>query len=250
MRGTEKFHKITKGELPVSKKISTLAAGNLVKLNENGAAKKFIFLQHNHYGKGEVTLLRKDTAGFRAFAPGSSSYNVYNGASLDDFCNVEFIGRLDPVIQACLIAVPIPTIRGHVQGTWDATVQTLQRRGFSLSCTEVGLSGAGTEGTKFNYFSSDANRIAYHDETTTAVSWWLRSSTSSDYSGAYGVFAGGSLYRGDAYLADFCARPALALSSEILVSDSPDSSGCYTIEDAVIAGEQYQKVNGVWRRMC
>lgn len=221
-----------------------------MKLNENGAAKKFIFLQHNHYGKGEVTLLRKDTAGFRAFAPGSSCYNVYNGASLDDFCNVEFIGRLDPVIQACLIAVPIPTIRGHVQGTWDATVQTLQRRGFSLSCTEVGLSGAGTEGTKFNYFSSDANRIAYHDETTTAVGWWLRSSGSGDGNYAYRVYADGSLYYNYAYNAVSCARPALALSSEILVSDSPDSSGCYTIEDAVIAGEQYQKVNGVWRRMC
>ena len=234
----------------MSKKISTLAAGNLVKLNENGVAKKFIFLEHNHYGKGEVTLFRKDTAGFRAFAPGSSCYNVYNGASLDDFCNVEFIGRLDPVIQACLIAVPIPTIRGHVNGTWDATVQTLQRRGFSLSCTEVGLSGAGTEGKKFSYFSSNANRIAYHDETTTEVYWWLRSSYSDYSDSAYYVLADGSLYYSSAYYADCCARPALALSSELLVSDSPDSSGCYTIEDAVIAGEQYQKVNGVWRRMC
>ena len=219
----------------MSKKISTLAAGNLVKLNENGAAKKFIFLQHNHYGKGEVTLLRKDSAGFRAFAPGSSSYNVYNGCSLDDFCNVEFIGRLDPVIRACLIDVPIPTIRGHVNGTWDATVQTLYRKGFSLSGTEVGSGGS---------------RIAYHDETTTAVVWWLRSSYSSSYSVAYSVNADGSVHGDSAYYAYSCARPALALSSEILVSDSPDSSGCYTIEDAVIAGEQYQKVNGVWRRMC
>lgn len=234
----------------MSKKISTLAAGNLVKLNENGAAKKFIFLQHNHYGKGEVTLLRKDSAGFRAFAPGSSSYNVYNGCSLDDFCNVEFIGRLDPVIRACLIDVPIPTIRGHVNGTWDATVQTLYRKGFSLSGTEVGSGGSGTEGTKFSYFGSNANRIAYHDETTTAVYWWLRSSRSSDYCSAYRVRADGSVDYDYAYLAYRCARPALALSSEILVSDSPDSSGCYTIEDAVIAGEQYQKVNGVWRRMC
>lgn len=221
-----------------------------MKLNENGVAKKFIFLEHNHYGKGEVTLFRKDTAGFRAFAPGSSCYNVYNGASLDDFCNVEFIGRLDPIIQACLIAVPIPTIRGHVNGTWDATVQTLQRRGFSLSCTEVGLSGAGTEGKKFSYFSSNANRIAYHDETTTAVYWWLRSSYSDDRDYAYYVSPDGSLSYNYAYNARYCARPALALSSELLVSDSPDSSGCYTIEDAVIAGEQYQKVNGVWRRMC
>lgn len=221
-----------------------------MKLNENGAAKKFIFLQHNHYGKGEVTLLRKDSAGFRAFAPGSSSYNVYNGCSLDDFCNVEFIGRLDPVIRACLIDVPIPTIRGHVNGTWDATVQTLYRKGFSLSGTEVGSGGSGTEGTKFSYFGSNANRIAYHDETTTAVYWWLRSSYSSSNSYAYSVSADGSVLYNRAYYADRCARPALALSSEILVSDSPDSSGCYTIEDAVIAGEQYQKVNGVWRRMC
>lgn len=235
----------------MSKKISTLAAGNLVKLNENGAAKKFIFLQHNHYGKGEVTLLRKDSAGFRAFAPGSSSYNVYNGCSLDDFCNVEFIGRLDPVIRACLIDVPIPTIRGHVNSTWDATVQTLYRKGFSLSGTEVGSGGSGTEGTKFSYFGSNANRIAYHDETTTAVYWWLRSSLSGYYSSAYRVNADGGVGDyGGACSASLCARPALALSSEILVSDSPDSSGCYTIEDAVIAGEQYQKVNGVWRRMC
>lgn len=222
-----------------------------MKLNENGAAKKFIFLQHNHYGKGEVTLLRKDSAGFRAFAPGSSSYNVYNGCSLDDFCNVEFIGRLDPVIRACLIDVPIPTIRGHVNGTWDATVQTLYRKGFSLSGTEVGSGGSGTEGTKFSYFGSNANRIAYHDETTTAVLWWLRSSGSStSYYRASYVLTDGSVSNRNAYNADICARPALALSSEILVSDSPDSSGCYTIEDAVIAGEQYQKVNGVWRRMC
>lgn len=223
-----------------------------MKLNENGTAKKFIFLEHNHYGKGEVTLFRKDTAGFRAFAPSDgSSYNVYNGCSLDDFCNVEFVGRLDPVIQACLIPVPIPTIRGHVYGEWDSTVQTLYRRGFSLSCTEVGLSGAGTEGKKFSYFSSNANRIAYHDETTKAVRWWLRSSYSSDNYSAYSVIAVGSVIRyNGAYDAGYCARPALALSSEILVSDSPDSSGCYTIEDAVIAGEQYQKVNGVWRRMC
>ena len=221
-----------------------------MKLNENGAAKKFIFLQHNHYGKGEVTLLRKDSAGFRAFAPGSSSYNVYNGCSLDDFCNVEFIGRLDPVIRACLIDVPIPTIRGHVNGTWDATVQTLYRKGFSLSGTEVGSGGSGTEGTKFSYFGSNANRIAYHDETTTAVYWWLRSSNSSRNDRAYHVSTDGSVSTGTAYFAGSCARPALALSSEILVSDSPDSSGCYTIEDAVIAGEQYQKVNGVWRRMC
>lgn len=153
------------------------------------------------------------------------------------------------MIRACLVDVPLPTIRGHVQGTWDATVQTLRRRGFSLSMTELGLSGSGTEGTKFNYFGSNANRIAYHDETSKAVHWWSRSSDSVG-DRAWVVNASGGADNDGVYYANDCARPALALSSEILVSDSPDSSGCYTIEDAAIAGEQYQKVNGVWRRMC
>ena len=83
-----------------------------------------------------------------------------------------------------------------------------------------------------------------------AVNWWLRSPNSSDGNYAYCVNTDGSVYndRG-VYYGVNCARPALALSSEILVSDSADSSGCYTIASAP-AGEEYQKVNGVWMRMC
>lgn len=84
----------------------------------------------------------------------------------------------------------------------------------------------------------------------TATPWCTRSSYSCNLNLAYYVDADGCLSDYYVYSAGRCARPALALSSELLVSNSPDSSGCYTIEDAVIAGEQYQKVNGVWRRMC
>ena len=50
------------------------------------------------------------------------------------------------------------------------------------------------------------------------------------------------------YAGNYCPRPALALSSEIYVSDSPDSGGCYTVESAP-AGEQYVKQNGIWLKM-
>lgn len=120
------------------------------------------------------------------------------------------------------------------------------RKCFSLSAAEVG--NGGSDGTAFSYLSTQANRIAYQDETTTAVYWWLRSPDSSG-NGAYYVYAGGSVYSNYVYSGNGCARPALALSSEILVSDSADSSGCYTIASAP-AGEEYQKVNGVWMRMC
>ena len=232
----------------MSKKISALSAGSLVKLNENGVAKKYIMLGYNHYGKAEVTLLRKDTVGNRAYNACQSGYNVYNGNSLDSFCNEQHIQCLDPVIRACLVNVPIPTTDGYVNGTWSATVRNLMRKCFSLSAAEVG--NGGSDGTAFSYLSTQANRIAYQDETTTAVNWWLRSPYSSYALSAYYVNTDGSVVDINlVYSGCYCARPALALSSEILVSDSADSSGCYTIASAP-AGEEYQKVNGVWMRMC
>lgn len=204
-------------------------------------------LGYNHYGKAEVTLLRKDAVGNRAYNACQSGYNVYNGNSLDSFCNEQHIQCLDPVIRACLVNVPIPTTDGHVNGTWSATVRNLMRKCFSLSAAEVG--NGGSDGTAFSYLSTQANRIAYQDETTTAVYWWLRSPNSSSNGHAFYVYTDGGVSGNSVCIGDFCARPALALSSEILVSDSADSSGCYTIASAP-AGEEYQKVNGVWMRMC
>ena len=204
-------------------------------------------LGYNHYGKAEVTLLRKDAVGNRAYNASQSGYNVYNGNPLDSFCNEQHIQCLDPVIRACLVNVPIPTTDGHVNGTWSATVRNLMRKCFSLSAAEVG--NGGSDGTAFSYLSTQANRIAYQDETTTAVFWWLRSPHSSNGDRACSVDSVGGVTSYRVYNGNDCARPALALSSEILVSDSADSSGCYTIASAP-AGEEYQKVNGVWMRMC
>ena len=165
-------------------------------------------LGYNHYGKAEVTLLRKDAVGNRAYNACQSGYNVYNGNSLDSFCNEQHIQCLDPVIRACLVNVPIPTTDGHVNGTWSATVRNLMRKCFSLSSAEVG--NGGSDGTAFSYLSTQANRIAYQDETTTAVSWWLRSPRSSDHSDAYNVGTVGGVNNNYVYDGSYCARPALA----------------------------------------
>lgn len=233
----------------MSKRISTLSSGALVKLNENGVAKKFIFLGYNHYGRGEVILLRKDATGHQAYNGGSNGYNPYDGSQIDAFCDETFPLRLDPAIQGALVTVPVPTIIGHVNGTYQSTVVNLERKGFILSGPEVGLTGTTTDGKAFPYFSSNANRIAYFDGTSTAVNWWLRSPHSGDYRRAYFVSTDGAQYDSYFYDANYCPRPALALSSQILVSNGTDFEGCYTVDDAAVAGEHYQKVNGVWRRM-
>ena len=59
--------------------------------------------------------------------------------------------------------------------------------------------------------------------------WWLRSPNSSYASNVRYVYSDGSLNNNIAYYGNWGVRPALNLSSDILVSDAPDSEGYYTI---------------------
>ena len=237
----------------MSQLLSALSAGSLVKLNENGKATKFIVLGYNHYSKSEVVLLRKDTFAPRQWTGsyGSGYNNCYYGSDMDMFCNTQYPQMLDPIIRACLVNVPIPVAEGaSYGGTLVTTLHTLYRKGFLLSSMEAtGIEGWQSEGSAFTYLSgSKSNRIAYSDETTKAVSWWLRSPY-SNASIAYSVIASGDLISNNVHDANnYCPRPALALSSLISVSSSTDSDGCYTVESAP-AAEQYIKTGGVWTKM-
>lgn len=225
--------------------LSNLANGSLVKLGENTKPTKFIKLDNDHYGTGTgVTLIRKDTFNERQWeASYDSSYkNRYIGCLLDNFCDLMWPQMLDEKIRECMVPVPIVV----AEGNQVATLHTIYRRGFALSCTEAGVSGWQTEGKAFSYFSDNAKRIAYLDETATAVRWGLRSPY-SDASFAYGISADGTVYIGGVCYADFAPRPAFNLKSSIVVSDSTDSDGCYTVESVPgNDGGLYVKNNGLW----
>lgn len=225
--------------------LSNLANGSLVKLNEHSQGKKFIKLENDHYGTGTgVTMLRKDTFNERQWeASYDSSYkNRYIGCLLDNFCDLMWPQMLDPEIRDCIVPVPIVV----AEGNGVATLHTIYRDGFALSCTEVGVSGWQTEGKKFAYFTDNNKRIAYFDETATAVYWGLRSPGSGpNY--AYSIYAGGTVNRDSVCFAFFAPRPAFNLKSSIVVSDAPGSDGCYTIESVPgKTGGLYVKNNGVW----
>ena len=157
---------------------------------------------------------------------------------------------LDPIIRACLVNVPITVAEGaSYGGTVVSTLHTLYRKGFLLSMKEAcNANGLAAEGTAFSYLTTKANRIAYSDETATAVIWWLRSPSSNARSAYYVNTSGASNDYNVCNAVYYCPRPALALSSEIYVSDSVDGDGCYTVESAP-AGEQYMKQNGIWLKM-
>ena len=225
--------------------LSNLANGSLVKLNENSQGKKFIKLDNDHYGSGAgVTMLRKDTFNERQWeASCDNSYeNRYIGCLLDNFCDLMWPQMLDPEIRDCIVPVPIVVAEGNNV----ATLHTIYRKGFALSCTEAGVSGWQTEGKKFDYFADNNKRIAYFDETATAVVWGLRS-PSSNGNRAYRVGTGGAVSDYGVYGASFAPRPAFNLKSSIVVSDAPGSDGCYTIESVPgKTGGLYVKNNGVW----
>ena len=189
-------------------------------------------------------MIRRDTFNERQWeACYDGNYkNRYIGCLLDNFCDLMWPQMLDAQIQDCIVPVPIVVAEGNSV----ATLHTIYRVGFALSCTEVGLSGWQTEGTAFAYFNSNDRRKAYFDETNTAVSWGLRSPY-SNADRAYCVRTDGTLNDSVVYYANFAARPAFNLKSSIVVSDSTDSDGCYTIESVPgKTGGLYVKNNGVW----
>lgn len=229
----------------MGKLLSAIPKGSILKLGENGKATRFIKLDTDHYGAASgVTMLREKTFARIAYNAGYDNYNTYMGATLDNFCDGIFPLKLDPEIQACIVPVSIVV----AEGMGVATLHTIKRKGFSLSCTEVGLSGWQTEGTLFDYFSDNNKRIAYLEDTTTAINWGLRSPY-SDTNYAYYVNTVGTLYYSYVRSPYFAPRPAFNLKSQIVVSDNPGSDGAYTVESVPVAGSEagvYVKQNGVW----
>lgn len=113
---------------------------------------------------------------------------------------------------------------------------------FPLSCTEVGLTGDHTCGSKLAIFSDNASRIAtvtaecvansnYSSNPASGAAWyyWLRDAYAEEAYAARDVNSNGTLFRSNAYHGNHGLRPACNLSSDLLISDSTDSDGCYTV---------------------
>ena len=74
-------------------------------------------------------------------------------------------------------------------------------------------------------------------------------SPNSDDNNAYNINTDGTVNNNNVYNANFAPRPAFNLKSSIVVSDSTDSDGCYTVESVPgNDGGLYVKNNGLWVR--
>ena len=164
-----------------------------------------------------------------------SNYNEYD-------TQAGFLTGFSPEMLAALLTTTLTVAKPSVDGSGSETVQD---KVFLLSMAEVGLGSENgiSEGSKLAMFSDNNSRramptaqaVSNSEYTNSGLSasqywyWWLRSPYSSDaYSVRY-VYSDGSLYSYYACNGDRGVRPALNLSSDILVSDTPDSEGYYTI---------------------
>ena len=175
------------------------------------------------------------TAQHSADAPPSSGnvwdgYNPYNTIA-------GFLNGFTANERAALLATTITVGKSSTDG---GGTETCVDKVFPLSCTEVNLSGDHVCGSKLAIFSDNSSRIAtvsasaaansnYDVDANQAWYYWLRDAYAGSAHGARFVWYGGTLNRIDAYIGGGGLRPACNLSSDLLVSDTTDSDGCYTI---------------------
>ena len=168
---------------------------------------------------------------------GNVSYNPYDGQS-------GFLTDFSAQMKAALLDTTLTVAKATVDGGGSESVVD---KVFLLSKQEVGLGSENSiaEGSLLALFSSDnssrlckptANAVSnstYIDSELSASQnwrWWLRSPYSSFSYGMRIVSRSGSSSGGsNANSGTYGVRPALNLSSGILVSDSADSDGAYTI---------------------
>ena len=155
-----------------------------------------------------------------------------------------FMANLTPELRAAILPTSLKVRKNPVDG---GGVESFTDKIFLLSSTEVGLENDTSydEGTKFDYFKNNSDRVAYptkeaidnstytRDSLSTSKGWywWLRTpgSSSSNPEIVHYVSSYGSRNLDYAYNGDGGVRPALNLDSGILVSDKPDSDGAYTL---------------------
>lgn len=172
---------------------------------------------------------------------GNVTYNPYDGQS-------GFLTGFSAQMKAALLDTTLTVAKAVVDNDGSESVVD---KVFLLSRQEVGLGSENSiaEGSLLALFSSDnssrlckptANAVSNSTYTNSSLSasqnwkWWLRSPYSSNSYGVRIVDADGAGFLSsaighNAYLGIYGVRPALNLSSEILVSDTTDSDGAYTI---------------------
>jgi len=191
-------------------------------LNKDSAAGAWYVAQHS-----------RDQAPDAANTSGNTPYDTRPG----------FLYYFTAAEKDAILNTTIRVVKPSVDG---GGYEDITRKVFLPSTTEVGLANEGgtAEGTAWGFYTNNDARMAcltaqaFNNTRSTdkpftigsAWRWWLRTPRSS--SAFYARFVSGNdgtLQYGNVAVGFYGVRPALNLPSSLLVSDTTDADGCYTI---------------------
>ena len=204
---------------------------------------------NNRYSVSNIDQwLNKDAAGGAWYSaahstdnPPDTSAGGAGGYDTQYATRPGFLNGFTDEEKAAILSTTIRVVKPSADG---GSYEDVVRKVFLPSATEVGLSNENNiaEGAAWGYYTSNSDRYAYLTQQcllnspsiykpsseSTSWLWWLRTPYYPATHCARYVGADGSLKYDIVYYGYYGVRPALNLSSSLLVSDSTDSDGCYT----------------------
>lgn len=192
--------------------LSTLPAGTLLSISENGMPNQFILLEHGYSDSGRTLLIRKSIYDLRIWG----NKGAYSSSAIDTWLNGEYLNLFNAGIRDQISEVNVICDSGNCN-----------RKVFLLSRTELGVPNDPIEGSSISYFTDGASRIAtYNGE---AADWWTRS-----YFTGYGVWQvteTGSpyTYSTNPGAEPHGSRPAFTLPATAQVNATQNEDGSYTV---------------------
>ena len=153
-----------------------------------------------------------------------------------------FLNAFDDREKNAILTTTIRVAKASVDG---GGYEDVSRKVFLASVAEVGASGGSiSEGARWSYFSTNSRlagltRQAFDypnatpstkpESISSAVSWWLRTPDLSVPSRSYYVMSDGDIDSVGVCQGSKGIRPAMNLRSTLIVSDTVDGDGCYTV---------------------
>lgn len=176
-------------------------------------------------------------------APTSANVWVSSGTAINPYdSEAGFLTNFSSDLRNALQTVTKITALNTV--TDGGSYENVSSKVFLLSNTEVGLANENNvaEGSIYAYYSQSntnnrrkknlANDAAKgnYSSASSPWYWWLRTPIASSSYRVRRVDTDGSLYNHTAYFGNLGVAPAVCISSNLSVSDSTDSDGCYVLQ--------------------
>lgn len=193
-------------------RLSDLAIGSTIKLNEDGSPVEFYVAKHDYEpdlnGNGRTLMVRKDCYDTRYF---SSSTNVFRNSAIDTWLNNTWLKLLDADVQAVVGTTTFYVIAGD----GSSARQTLTKPVFLLSTAELNK-GPYNDGTELDQTVYGQLAIAYYNGA--AVTQWTRTPRATSSAQLYVLSATGGLERASSG-ENYGSRPVFTLPSDFLVTN-------------------------------